>query len=100
MRLGVKFDEKSDKMISYEVPEQFPDILIDGPFGSVSENYDQFEVEICIGAGIGQTPFSSILKSMWYSLTHPYQTLQLKKVIFIQISREVQVKKLWKLLFA
>ena len=56
-----------------------------------SENYDKFEVAICIGAGIGQTPFSSILKSMWYSLTHPYMALKLKKVIFIQISRETQV---------
>lgn len=93
MRLGAKFDEKTGKLTSYESPEQLPDILIDGPYGSVSENYDQFEVAICIGAGIGQTPFSSILKSMWYSLTHPYTTLKLKKVLFIQISREIQVKK-------
>lgn len=91
MRLGAKIDAKSNKLSSYEVPEQLPDILIDGPYGSVSENYDQFEVAICIGAGIGQTPFSSILKSMWYSLTHPYHSLKLKKVLFIQIRREIQV---------
>jgi NADPH oxidase 2 len=91
VRLGVKFDEKTGKLANYEAPEQLPDILIDGPYGSVSENYDQFEVAICIGAGIGQTPFSSILKSMWYSLTHPYTSLKLKKVLFIQISREIQV---------
>lgn len=91
-RLGVKFDVKTGKLLNYEAPEQLPDILIDGPYGSVSQNYDQFEVAICIGAGIGQTPFSSILKSMWYSLTHPYQSLKLKKIIFIQISREIQVK--------
>lgn len=92
-RLGAKFDEKTGKLTGYEAPEQLPDILIDGPYGSVSENYDQFEIAICIGAGIGQTPFSSILKSMWYSLTHPYHSLKLKKILFIQISREIQVRK-------
>lgn len=91
-RLGCQFDVKTGELISYLTPEQLPDILIDGPYGAVSENFDQFEIAICIGAGIGQTPFSSILKSMWYSLTHPYQSLKLKKVIFLQISREVQVK--------
>ena len=91
MRLGAKFDEKSGKLWNYEAPEQLPDILIDGPYGSVSENYDKFEVAICIGAGIGQTPFSSILKSIWYSLTHPYNSLKLKKVLFVQISKEIQV---------
>ena len=90
-RLGVQFNENDFKIDDYTAPEQLPDILIDGPYGSVSENYDKFEVAICIGAGIGQTPFSSILKSMWYSLTHPYMALKLKKVIFIQISRETQV---------
>lgn len=90
-RLGCQFDVKTRVMTSYLAPEQLPDILIDGPYGTVSENFDQFEVAICIGAGIGQTPFSSILKSMWYSLTHPYHSLKLKKVIFIQISRELQV---------
>lgn len=92
-RLGAQFSDKTAKIDGYTAPEQLPDIFIDGPYGSVSENYDQFEVAICIGAGIGQTPFSSILKSMWYSLTHPYMALKLKKVIFIQISRETQVQK-------
>lgn len=90
-RLGVRIDPKTGNIAGYEAPERLPDVLIDGPYGSVSENYDQFEVAICIGAGIGQTPFSSILKSMWYSLTHPYVSLKLKKIVFIQISREVQV---------
>ena len=90
-RLGAQLDPKTGHFLGYEAPEQFPDVLLDGPYGSVSENYDQFEVAICIGAGIGQTPFSSILKSMWYSLTHPNVSLKLKKIVFIQISRETQV---------
>lgn len=90
-RLGAQIKPKMFNIEGYEAPNQLPDILIDGPYGSLSENYDQYEVAICIGAGIGQTPFSSILKSMWYSLTHPYMNMKLKKVIFIQISREMQV---------
>jgi NADPH oxidase 2 len=90
-RLGVKFDLKTGHACSYAPPPQLPDIFIDGPYGSISENYEKFEVAICIGAGIGQTPFSSILKSMWYSVTHPNVSMKLKKVIYVSISREIQV---------
>ena len=89
--LGTQFNPKTGHVIGYIAPQQLPDVLIDGPYGSVSENYDQFEVAICIGAGIGQTPFSSILKSMWYSITHPNMSMKLKKIIFIQISRQIHV---------
>ena len=90
-RLGVKFDLKTGHACSYAPPPQLPDIFIDGPYGSISENYEKFEVAICIGAGIGQTPFSSILKSMWYSVTHPNVSMKLKKIIYVSISREIQV---------
>ena len=38
---------------------------IDGPFGSASEDVFQYEVSVLVGAGIGVTPFASILKSIW-----------------------------------
>ena len=90
--LGVTFDEKSGNISGYSAPERFPTVLLDGPYGSVSESFDRFEVAVCIGAGIGQTPFAAILKSMWYSITHPSQQLKLKKIIYYGISREVEVK--------
>lgn len=41
-------------------------LQIDGPFGSASEDVFQAPVAVLIGAGIGVTPFASILKHIWY----------------------------------
>lgn len=47
-------------------------LYIDGPFGSPSQAHRQYQHAICIGAGIGQTPFASILKS-FYAYHHDMQ---------------------------
>ena len=39
---------------------------IDGPFGTASEDVLKFPVSLLVGAGIGVTPFASILKHIWY----------------------------------
>ena len=39
-------------------------IKIDGPYGSASEEVFQYERLVLVGAGIGVTPFSSIMRSM------------------------------------
>lgn len=58
-----------------------PRVMIDGPFGSASEDVFKFEVSILVGAGIGVTPFASILKSIWYRLNNPTgKTSKLAKV--------------------
>jgi len=41
-------------------------LAIDGPFGTASEDVFRYEVVMLVGAGIGVTPFASILKSVWY----------------------------------
>ncbi|CAG8680403.1 3591_t:CDS:2 [Cetraspora pellucida] len=41
-----------------------PRVMVDGPFGSASEDVFKFEVAMLVGAGIGVTPFASILKSI------------------------------------
>ncbi|KAK1876756.1 Cytochrome b-245 heavy chain [Dissostichus eleginoides] len=41
-------------------------LAIDGPFGTASEDVFGYEVVMLVGAGIGVTPFASILKSVWY----------------------------------
>src|SRR5690606_4113730 len=48
-----------------------PRVYIDGPFGSASEDVFKFETAVLIGAGIGVTPFASILKSIWYRQNYP-----------------------------
>ena len=36
-----------------------PRIMVDGPFGSASEDFLNFETVLLVGAGIGVTPFAS-----------------------------------------
>ena len=36
-----------------------PRVMVDGPFGSASEDFLKFEAILLVGAGIGVTPFAS-----------------------------------------
>ncbi|XP_062511331.1 uncharacterized protein LOC134187231 [Corticium candelabrum] len=67
---------------------QMPKILIDGPFGTCSEDIFKHEVGVAVGAGIGVTPFASILKSCWYQSLDPNTNMKLKKVYFFWICSE------------
>jgi len=61
-------------------------VMIDGPFGSASEDFQKYEVVILVGAGIGVTPFASILKSIWYRVNYPTQKrTKLRKVHFFWV---------------
>ncbi|CZT00317.1 related to NADPH oxidase 1 [Rhynchosporium agropyri] len=65
-----------------------PRVYIDGPFGSASEDVFKYEIAMLVGAGIGVTPFASILKSIWYRMNYPQQKTRLRKVYFIWICRD------------
>lgn len=65
-----------------------PRLYIDGPFGSASEDVFKYEVALLVGAGIGVTPFASILKSIWYRMNFPQQRTRLRKVYFFWICRD------------
>jgi NADPH oxidase len=43
-----------------------PVVRIDGPYGAPAEDVFESDVAVLIGAGIGVTPFASILKHIWY----------------------------------
>lgn len=45
---------------------ELPMVRIDGPYGAPAEDVFESEVAVLIGAGIGVTPFASILKHIWY----------------------------------
>jgi len=45
---------------------QLPAVRIDGPYGAPAEDVFNVEVAVLVGAGIGVTPFASILKHIWY----------------------------------
>lgn len=65
-----------------------PRVYIDGPFGSASEDVFKYEVALLVGAGIGVTPFASILKSIWYRLNYPSEKTILRKVYFFWVCRD------------
>lgn len=43
-----------------------PAISLDGPYGTPTEDAFKYDSCVMIGAGIGVTPFVSVLKSVWY----------------------------------
>jgi len=86
-RLGCSFDKTPT-----EPPRTLPRVMIDGPFGSASEDVFKFEVAVCIGAGIGVTPFSSVLKSIWYRVINPSSVMKLRKVYFFWVCRDTEVR--------
>lgn len=70
-----------------------PRVMVDGPFGSASEDVFKFEVVMLVGGGIGVTPFASVLKSIWYKLNFPAANKQgsrnrLQKVYFFWVCRD------------
>ncbi|CAF3482161.1 hypothetical protein SNK03_012629 [Fusarium graminearum] len=65
-----------------------PRVYVDGPFGSASEDVFKYEVSVLVGAGIGVTPFASILKSIWYRMNYPQKKTRLSKVYFFWICRD------------
>jgi len=86
-RLGCKFEKDDDST----PPTSLPRVMIDGPFGSASEDVFKYEVAICVGAGIGVTPFSSILKSVWYRVINPNTVMKMRKCFFFWICRDTNV---------
>lgn len=67
-----------------------PRVYIDGPFGSASEDVFKYEVAVLVGAGIGVTPFASILKSIWYRMNFPQKKTRLQKVYFFWVCRDFE----------
>ncbi|KAL1916740.1 uncharacterized protein VTP21DRAFT_5444 [Calcarisporiella thermophila] len=85
---GDRVEDANNQNGRQEVTKVLPRIMVDGPFGTSSEDVFNFEVAMLVGAGIGVTPFASILKSIWYRLNYPTKSTKLRKVYFIWICRE------------
>jgi len=68
-------------------PDGSPIFRIDGPYGAASEEVFNHETVILAGAGIGVTPFASILKTIRYTIEQEGQIL-LKKVYFFWVCRD------------
>lgn len=74
-----------EKILSSE-PSQpgISKISIDGPYGTCAEDIFKYESVVLIGAGIGVTPYSSILKHIWYMACRDTE-IKLKKIYFFWI---------------
>ncbi|XP_043919396.1 NADPH oxidase 3 [Protopterus annectens] len=72
---------------AFDNPCKLPSIAVDGPFGSASSDVFLYQVSVCIAAGIGVTPFASVLKSIWYQCCNSNTTMKLKKVYFFWLCR-------------
>lgn len=69
MAVGCDFDSKTKggdaggKLIGTDmnppVNRVLPRVMVDGPFGSASEDFLNYETVLLVGAGIGVTPFAS-----------------------------------------
>lgn len=66
---------------------ELPVVRIDGPYGAPAEAFSSVEVAVLIGAGIGVTPFASILKHIWYT-QRKGKVGSLRRVEFFWVCRD------------
>ncbi|KAK5088526.1 hypothetical protein LTR05_002746 [Lithohypha guttulata] len=90
---GNRADRAKSRVVSMApggLQKMLPRVYLDGPFGSASEDVFKFETAVLVGAGIGVTPFASILKSIWYRMnsTSPDSRTRLRKVYFFWVCRD------------
>ncbi|CAL8275668.1 unnamed protein product [Arctogadus glacialis] len=78
--------DKSESQDAWMLPR----LAIDGPFGTASEDVFRYEVVVLVGAGIGVTPFASVLKSVWYQTSQGQGDVFTKKIYFYWLCPETQ----------
>ncbi|MBN3306687.1 DUOX2 oxidase, partial [Amia calva] len=64
----------------------YPKLYLDGPFGEGHQEWNNFEVSVLVGGGIGVTPFASILKDLVFKSSVNFK-ITCKKVYFIWVMR-------------
>lgn len=65
-----------------EENKNLPVLAVDGPFGTATEDIFWYEVDVFVAAGIGVTPFASVLRHIWYRQMDVKTEMKLKKVYF------------------
>ena len=90
------YDLESSPAVDGPIPtpnlltKPLPTIFVDGPYGTPTEKVFDYQVGILIGAGIGATPFTSILKYLHFCHGQSYRSGELRKVYFIWVCRELK----------
>ncbi|OWZ14316.1 Respiratory burst oxidase [Phytophthora megakarya] len=80
------------------ITSPYPVVYLDGPMGAPAQDYSRYREVVLIGAGIGVTPFASILRSImhqWESFRCPHckhvrfpPSFHLRKIYFYWVTRE------------
>lgn len=93
--VGCDFDKEKGAVVvgtdtNASINRVLPRVMVDGPFGSSSEDFLKYETVLLVGAGIGVTPFASILKSIWYRMNNfnNSKPTRLSKVYFTWVIRD------------
>jgi NADPH oxidase 1 len=58
-------------------------IRVDGPYGAPAQDVFDNDIAVLVGAGIGVTPWASVLRSLWF-----WRPQRLRRVEFIWICKE------------
>ncbi|KAJ1679831.1 hypothetical protein EV182_001237 [Spiromyces aspiralis] len=67
-----------------------PKVFVDGPYGAPAEHIFRYKTAVMIGAGIGVTPFASVLRSIRWRLHNCPDKLELRKIYFIWVCRDMR----------
>mmetsp|Transcript_29324 Transcript_29324/g.32572 ORF Transcript_29324/g.32572 Transcript_29324/m.32572 type:complete len:766 (+) Transcript_29324:533-2830(+) len=64
---------------------KYPQLIVDGPYGEGLQDWYKFKTVVLVGAGIGITPFASILKDLIHQVKA--NAVRVEKVYFFWIMR-------------
>ena len=80
--------DSEDSKYDSDYADIIPKVRIQGPFGGGNQDWYKFEVAVMIGAGIGVTPYASILNDLVFGTsTNRYSGVACKKVYFLWITQ-------------
>ena len=87
----IRIDSTGIQELRLKKGQTFPRIRIDGPYGSPAEDIFRNEVSVMVGAGIGVTPWASILKSIWHLRNNAEASAKsrLKRLEFIWVCKDI-----------
>ncbi|TMW60653.1 hypothetical protein Poli38472_000695 [Pythium oligandrum] len=71
--------------------KEYPDVYLDGPVGAPTQAYHRFKTIICVGGGIGVTPFASILKDV----VHLWEEYRCDNCNHVRHPSSFRIKKLY-----
>ncbi|KAJ2666973.1 hypothetical protein IW148_000392 [Coemansia sp. RSA 1199] len=89
-RMSGSYVHPTPRMDEMQTAISLPSIMVDGPYGAPTQQVFDYDHIVLVAGGIGVTPMSSVLKSLYYQLTQAPHTCRIRKVYFLWVCRKVQ----------